>query len=51
MLNRTDIEYLKKVNAIRKKMGIALDSEEFNQQSFLSAIAGIKSTLSRKKAS
>jgi len=51
MLNSTDIEYLKRVNAIRKRMGIALDSEGFNQHSFLSAIAGIRSNLSKKKAS
>ena len=51
MLKRKDIEYLKQVNGIRKKMGIALDSDEFNKHSFLSAIAEIKTGLSRKKAS
>lgn len=51
MLKRTDIEYLKQVNAIRKKMGITLDSNEFNKHSFLSAIAEIKNNISRKKAS
>ncbi len=51
MLNRTDIEYLKQVNAIRKKLGIALDSKEFNQHSFLSAMAEVRSNLSKRKAS
>ncbi len=51
MLNRADIEYLKRVNAIRKRLGIAIDAEEFNQHSFLSAMAEVRSHNSKKKAS
>jgi hypothetical protein len=42
-MNRAEIEYLKKVNDIRKKMGLALDPEQCNRKSFLPAIAEITS--------
>lgn len=39
MLSRTDIEYLKRVNGLRKKLGLSLDEEQFNAHSFLTSIA------------
>ena len=42
MLNRIDIEYLKRVNAVRKRMGLALDSEQVNKHAFLDALAQAK---------
>ena len=42
MLSRTDIEYLKRVNAVRKRMGLALDEDQINKDSFLNAIAEAK---------
>lgn len=51
MLNRADIEYLKRVNAIRKRMGLSLDINQVNKSSFLSTIAEISSNMSKKKAS
>jgi hypothetical protein len=42
-MNRAEIEYLKKVNDIRKKMGLALDPDQCKRKSFLQAIAEITS--------
>jgi hypothetical protein len=42
MLNRSEIEYLKKVNGIRKKMGLALDTDQCKRKSFLLAISEVK---------
>lgn len=47
MLNRIDIEYLKRVNAVRKRMGLDLDVEQVNEHAFLAAIADARSN--RKK--
>lgn len=44
MLSRTDIEYLKRVNAVRKRMGLALDPNQVNKQTFLTALAEVKNT-------
>ena len=42
MLSKTDIEYLKRVNGIRKEMGLALDAASFNQHAFIEAMAEAK---------
>jgi hypothetical protein len=42
MMSRSEIEYLKKVNGIRKKMGLALDTNQCKRKSFLLAVSEIK---------
>ncbi len=42
MINRTEIEYLKKVNGIRKKMGLEIDIDQCTQHTFLLAISNAK---------
>jgi hypothetical protein len=42
MLNRSEIEYLKKVNGVRKKLGLALDTDQCKRKSFLIAVSEIK---------
>jgi hypothetical protein len=42
MLSKSDIEYLKKVNGVRKDMGLALDTEQCNRKSFLLAVSEIR---------
>jgi hypothetical protein len=42
MLSKSDIEYLKRVNGVRKELGLAIDNQSFNQHSFITAIAGVK---------
>ena len=44
MLSSNDIEYLKRVNAVRKRMGLALDINQVNKHTFLNAIAEANST-------
>lgn len=48
MLKKSDIEYLKRVNGVRKKLGLAIDDHLFNQHDFISALAEAKIT-NRKK--
>lgn len=43
MLSRTDIEYLKRMNAVRKRMGLSLDPDQVNKHSFLTAISEARS--------
>ncbi len=43
MLSRSEIEYLKKVNGVRKKMGLALDTDQYKHKSFLLAVSDVKS--------
>ncbi|MBN1598636.1 MAG: hypothetical protein JW894_10105 [Bacteroidales bacterium] len=38
MLSRSDIDNLKRLNGIRKKLGLAIDTDNFNTQSLLLAI-------------
>jgi hypothetical protein len=38
ILNNAEIEYLKKVNGIRKKAGLTLDAEQCKPKSFLAAL-------------
>jgi len=42
MLSKSDIEYLKKVNGIRKELGLTLDTEQCRHKSFLLAVSEIK---------
>lgn len=48
MISRAEIEYLKKVNGIRKKMGLDIDIDQCNQHTFLLAISNAKKK--KKKA-
>jgi hypothetical protein len=41
MLSRSEIEYIKKVNGIRKKMGLALNTDQCKHKSFLLAVSEI----------
>jgi hypothetical protein len=43
MLSRKDIEYLKRVNGVRKRMGLALDPNQVNEHAFLNALYEMKS--------
>ena len=43
IMNRAEIEYLKKVNDIRKKMGLALNPEQCKRKLFLQNLAEITS--------
>jgi hypothetical protein len=43
MMSRAEIEYLKKVNGVRKELGLALDLNQCKRKSFLLAVAEIKS--------
>jgi len=38
MINHSDLEYLKKVNGIRKNLGFSLDLNQLNQKSFLDVL-------------
>jgi hypothetical protein len=42
MMSRAEIEYLKRVNDIRKEMGLALDLNQCNRKSFLLALAEVR---------
>jgi hypothetical protein len=42
IMNRAEIEYLKKVNDIRKKMGLALNPDQCKRKSFLLTLAEIR---------
>lgn len=42
MLSKSDIEYLKRVNGVRKEMGLSIDDQSFNQHSFITAVAEAK---------
>jgi hypothetical protein len=44
MLNRIDVEYLKRINAVRKRMGLSLDADQVNRHSFLTALADNRKT-------
>ena len=48
MLSKSDIEYLKRVNDVRKEMGLSLDTDQLNKQSFLSAVSEARHNTSKK---
>jgi hypothetical protein len=48
MLSKSDIEFLKRVNDVRKELGLALDTDQLNKQSFLSAISEARHHTTRK---
>ena len=48
MLSKSDIEYLKRVNGVRKEMGLAIDDQAFNQHSFITAVAEAKQYADKK---
>ncbi len=39
MISKAEIEYLKKVNGVRKKMGLEIDIDQCNEHTFLLAIS------------
>jgi hypothetical protein len=43
MISRAEIEYLKQVNGVRKKMGLALNTNQCKRKYFLLAISEIRS--------
>lgn len=48
MISKSDIEFLKRVNDVRKKLGLALDTEQLKKQSFLSAVSEARNNTSKK---
>lgn len=48
MLSKSDIEYLKRVNDVRKELGLALDTDQLNKRSFLSAAFEARHNTSKK---
>ena len=42
MISRAEIEYLKRVNGVRKKLGLEIDIDQCNQHTFLLAISNAK---------
>ena len=42
MISKAEIEFLKKVNGVRKKMGLEIDIDQCNQHTFLLAISNAK---------
>ncbi len=43
MISRAEIEYLKRVNGVRKEIGLVLDPEQCKKKSFLIAVSEAKS--------
>ncbi|MBN2523161.1 MAG: hypothetical protein JXB24_07785 [Bacteroidales bacterium] len=42
MISRAEIEFLKRINGVRKKMGLDIDIDQCNQHTFLLAISNAK---------
>jgi len=42
MISKAEIEFLKKVNGVRKKMGLEIDIDQCNEHTFLLAISNAK---------
>lgn len=49
MLSKSDIEYLKRMNGIRKELGLSLDADQISKHSFLSAASEARQNTPKKR--